>query len=52
MKNINICTFLILDKCYFEVGHSVRDVVVSVTKQHSFIGSLIKTLSSIFVFLF
>ena len=52
MKNINICTILILEKYRFEVGRSVRDAVVSVTKYHSFIGSLLKTLSSIFVFLF
>ena len=32
MKNINICTILILEKYHFEVGCSVRDAVVSVTK--------------------
>ena len=32
MKNINICTILILEKYHFEVGRSVRDAVVSVTK--------------------
>ena len=32
MKNINICTTHILEKYHFEVGCSVRDAVVSVTK--------------------
>ena len=32
MKNINICTTLILEKYHFEVGRNVRDAVVSVTK--------------------
>ena len=31
MKNINICTILILEKHHFEVRRSVRDTVVSVT---------------------
>ena len=32
MKKISICIILILEKFHFEVGCSVRDVVVSVTK--------------------
>ena len=32
MKNINICTILILVKYHLEVGRSVLDAVVSVTK--------------------
>ena len=27
MKNINICTILILEKYHFEVGRSVRDKI-------------------------
>ena len=32
MKIINICTILILENYHFEVGRSVHDAVVSVTK--------------------
>ena len=32
MKNINICTILILEMYHFKVECSVRDAVVSVTK--------------------